>query len=763
MAGVIRACTMALALLPGIVQAASPAVGLVGGPLEIVVRSSSTGTPVAGARVEVVGTAVSASAGADGRVVFTELPAGRLLIRVTAEGHHPLDTLLEPEGSGVRLDVVVTPALIRADESIIVAATRAERVEAMVPRATTVIGRAAIEERGARTAPEMLQDHPGGWVQKTNHGGGSPFLRGLVGNQVLVLIDGIRLNNATFRLGPNQYTNTIDAFGLERVEIMRGSGSVSYGSDAVGGVVNLVTPKPVLSPAGRLTGASLTTRLASEGMEASARAEGFVSGSRLAARGGVTWRAFGDLVAGGSLGTLAPSAYDEANVDASLLWAPGPSTRITTVFQHVHQFDVPRYDQVAQRGFAVYAFNPQVRRLGYVELQHRLGRRWFEHVRLNASWHRSEEGRVRRRKGSVVETRESDVVSTMGVTADVQGRPSAWFSWNGGAEFYGDVVRSWRRDDNLSTGASTPGRGLYPDGATRQSVAAFAMATLTARRLVVDVGSRYTSDRVRAADRVFGTASIAPDAVVSSVAASWAIAGGVHAFGSVAQAFRAPNIDDLSTLGPFDFGIEIPPGDLAPERSVAVEGGVKFSVSRVAGSFTAFRLGLRDLIDREPTIFNGSTLLDGQRVYRRANLGEAYVRGTEADIEWRVTAHLTASAFASTTFGRQKAADIPLRRIPPANGMARLRYRWRGGAWADVAVRAARTQDRLAPGDLADHRIPAGGTPGWTAASVSASVPLGSRLTVGGGMANVFDRAYRIHGSGVDAPGRHLWLTATVR
>jgi outer membrane receptor protein involved in Fe transport len=685
------------------------------------------------------------------------------LVRVSAEGFHPLESLVVMQAADVVLDVVLTPGLIRADETVIVAASRTERVEATLPRSTTVIGLGVIEERAARTAPEILQDQSGGWVQRTNHGGGSPFVRGLVGNQVLVLIDGIRLNNATFRLGPNQYMNTIDAFGLERVEVLRGSGSVAYGSDAVGGVVNLITPKPVLSPAGRTAGGSFATRLAGQGMEASVRGDGFVSGSRVAARAGVTYRAFGDLVAGGSLGTEAPSAYNEADVDASVLWAPRPATRVTAVFQNVHQSDVPRYDQVAQRGYAVYSFDPQVRRLGYVELDQRVGRRWLEGVRVKASWHRSEEGRVRRRQNSAMETREEDVVSTVGMSADLRGRPSSWFSWNGGVEVYDDTVRSWRRDTNLSTGTTVPLRGLYPDGATRLSTAAFVMGTFQAGRAAIDLGSRYTRDDVRADDRVFGEASLAPDAVVSSVAVAYPLAPGAVIFASVAQAFRAPNIDDLSTLGPFDFGIEAPPGALAPERSVAFEAGLKLTRARVAASASAYRINLQDLIDREQTTFNGSPTLEGQQVYRRANLGAAYVRGVEADIEWRPTTSLSVFAFGSTTYGRQEAADVPLRRIPPANGLVGVRQRWSRGPWIEATVRMARTQDRLAPGDRSDHRIPAGGTPGWVTANISGGVSVGRGVSLVGGVANVFNEAYRVHGSGIDSPGRHLWLTVAVR
>jgi outer membrane receptor protein involved in Fe transport len=115
------------------------------------------------------------------------------------------------------------------------------------------------------------------------------------------------------------------------------------------------------------------------------------------------------------------------------------------------------------------------------------------------------------------------------------------------------------------------------------------------------------------------------------------------------------------------------------------------------------------------------------------------------------------TGFAAATIGRQAAVDVPLRRIPPANGYLAARYRWPRGVWLEANLRAARTQDRLAPGDRSDHRIPPGGTPGWVVSGVAFGVPFGSRITLSGGVANLFDVAYRVHGSGVDGPGRHLW------
>ena len=117
-----------------------------------------------------------------------------------------------------------------------VTAVRHEQHKIDSPRAVTIITAEDIRERNYRSVPEALMEAAGVWVQHTNYGGGSPIIRGMVGNQILILIDGIRLNNAIYRMGPNQYLNTIDINQVERIEIVRGAGSVLYGSDALGGI-----------------------------------------------------------------------------------------------------------------------------------------------------------------------------------------------------------------------------------------------------------------------------------------------------------------------------------------------------------------------------------------------------------------------------------------------------------------------------------------------------------------------------------------------
>ena len=98
-----------------------------------------------------------------------------------------------------------------------------------------------IIEKGARTTPEALMGVSGVFIQKTNHGGGSAFIRGLTGNQTLIVLDGIRLNNAIYRYGPNQYLNTIDMFTVDKIDVLKGIGAVEYGSDAMGGVIHVKT------------------------------------------------------------------------------------------------------------------------------------------------------------------------------------------------------------------------------------------------------------------------------------------------------------------------------------------------------------------------------------------------------------------------------------------------------------------------------------------------------------------------------------------
>ena len=137
-----------------------------------------------------------------------------------------------PRGPSFDLETTVVTATTEADAAF------------DVPYAVHIIPEARIDQ--LRTFPQALRDVPGVMVQETSAAQGSPFIRGFTGFRTLTLIDGVRLNNSTFRSGPNQYMGTIDPLGIERIEVVKGPSSVLYGSDAIGGTVQVFTKDPTI-------------------------------------------------------------------------------------------------------------------------------------------------------------------------------------------------------------------------------------------------------------------------------------------------------------------------------------------------------------------------------------------------------------------------------------------------------------------------------------------------------------------------------------
>ncbi|MDP7654995.1 MAG: Plug domain-containing protein, partial [Roseibacillus sp.] len=138
-----------------------------------------------------------------------------------------------------------TPRL-RAAETLllpetVVTASRTDEDSLQSMSSIGVVTAEQFQQQGYRTIPEALTNTPGVMVQKTTHGHGSPFIRGFTGRQNLLLVDGIRINNSTYRSGPVQYWNTVDGFSMDRLELVRSQGSVQYGSDALGGTMNILS------------------------------------------------------------------------------------------------------------------------------------------------------------------------------------------------------------------------------------------------------------------------------------------------------------------------------------------------------------------------------------------------------------------------------------------------------------------------------------------------------------------------------------------
>jgi hemoglobin/transferrin/lactoferrin receptor protein len=650
-----------------------------------------------------------------------------------------------------------TPDSLRGRQlnEVVVTAHRSEQSAFETPATIYALGQKQLKSYQPRTTPEALTGALGVFVQKTTHGAGSPFVRGLTGNQTLLLIDGIRLNNSTFRFGPNQYFNTIDAFTVERVEVLAGSGSVQYGSDAIGGTIHVLTTDATFDTGWQGLGA---VRWGSAGMEQSLRAEAAYGGARVAVRGGLTLRRFGDLLGGKNTGFQRPSGYDEQDFDLKAKFLLPKNLTLTLAHQHVTQQSVPVFFRYQLDNFALNVFDPQKRRLTYAKLSRESEKSLFREQTLTLSYQQTQEGRQNQRNGNVTRRFEDDRVKTWGLNLNNRSDWSRTTSLNTGMELYSDHINSQRYDLNTQTNATKYSRGLYPDGASALNYSIYSLLQSSlGKRLTLSGGLRYNGFVIDIPDATIGNSRLTPSALVGQTALSVALAAHSRLFAGLSSGFRAPNVDDLGTLGVVDFRYEVPTGSLQPEKSLTTELGYKLQTKRVSATLAYYRINLTNLITRIKT----AQVISGLNVYQKENTEAAYINGFDANAQLTILKNWQLQGNLSYCFGQNETKNEPVRRIPPLNG--RLSTAYELDKWF---VRAeylfAQLQDRLAQGDKDDNRIAKGGTPAWKIMNFYAGFQqkhVGLQLR----LENFFDQDYRTHGSGINGAGRSAWLTLTGR
>jgi hemoglobin/transferrin/lactoferrin receptor protein len=635
---------------------------------------------------------------------------------------------------------------------VVVTANRTTQQEIKISYTTNVIKRKELNRFQPRTTPEALMGTTGVFVQKTNHGGGSAFIRGLTGNQTLILIDGIRLNNSTFRFGPNQYLNTIDVFTIQQIEVVKGTGSVQYGSDALGGTIQVLTKDAQFSEAKKWSGGA-HTKFMSAGMEQTGRGEFNYSSSKFAATGGVTIRNFGNILGGDTTGFQNPSGYKEWAYDVKLKFLLRKNIELTTAHQQLAQQNVPVYHKVKLENFLLNEMNPQQRMLTYAKLKIENSNPFIKTIELTASHQQTKEGRNSQKNGSTVLRKENDEVNTLGFTASVQSVYNKNWTSSSGIDLYNDKVNSTREDINTISQVKKMNRGLYPDGAFYGNNSLFSLHQVQWRKLRLQGGIRYNIFNIRISDTSLGKVQLNPSAFVFNAGGIYSITSRQFVFASFSNNFRAPNVDDMGTLGIVDFRYELPAYNLNPERSFNYEAGYKYRSSKLNITATVFYMDLKQLITRVKT---EGQQINGYNVYIKENTDRAFIRGAEAEADIEISKCLRLQSGVAYTYGQNKTRNEPLRRIPPFNGRARITYQKH--KWFAAAENwFASKQSRLAQGDKDDNRIPQGGTPGFNVFNLLAGYEW-KQLRVQTGLQNLFNKDYRTHGSGVNGYGLSTWL-----
>lgn len=636
------------------------------------------------------------------------------------------------------------------------------------------------------TTPDTLGSLPSVMLQKTAQGLGSPYLRGFTGYRTLWMIDGIRLNNAVFRDGPNPYGNTIDPWSIERTEVVMGPASVLYGSDAIGGAINLFPWRPSAYNGtpdwqGRILYRGATADKGHGGrMQVSGNPSAY-----LGLTGGLTRKDIGDLSGGKHVGRQEKTGYDAQDADLNAILRTGENSELQLGFQRSRLDDVWRAHRTiyglewhgTSRGDdLVHRFDHE-RDLGYARLRLNFPGAPIDELQVTASRQVQREDRYRVRPAAVAD-RQGFRVETWGATFQLHSATPLG-RWVYGADYYQDRVDAYARAYPVAgSPAYQAKQPPVADNATYRTLGLFVQNTFATLgdKLEIVPGLRYSHSRARAADVADSSSGqrvdldSSWDALVGSLRVLYALSENRRQvlFAGVSQGFRAPNLSDLTRFDSARSGeVETPATDLDSEDYLAFEAGLKLGFERLDTRISLHHTRIDGMIVRTPT---GRLIANEPEVTKR-NAGDGYVQGLDGLLEYDLGAGWSAWLSGSWMYGRvdsypeadsDRERDYLSRLMPPTAGAGLCwsdkHERW----WAAIAAQAAARADKLSEGDRRDvQRIPPGGTPGYAVCRLSGGLRLSDAATLAVSIENIFDKDYRIHGSGVNEPGRGLVVNFT--
>lgn len=741
-----------------------------------------------------------------------------ILSSISLQAQDPLTSTKPVATDSTHLD---TAAVFDATQ-VVVSASRWEERASTVSREIITVTPAQISRNNPPTTADAIAQTGLVSVQKSQLGGGSPMLRGYAANAVLMVIDGVRMNNAIYRSGNLQNSITVDALALDGMEILFGPGSVQYGSDALGGVMAFRTRRPTFADTDstlHFSGASML-RYSSAMNELTGSVAIDLGNDRLASSTVITYSYFDDLRGGNSFMSAYPDfgkrPWYVERIDGkdSIITNPSPNLQTPTGYSQVNiienlhwkidrdltleygglfttSTDVPRYDRLLEEAnglprSAEWYYGPQLWTSHALTLRINNMNGLADNAVITGSFQFYEESRNDRRFNNSSLRNQTESVLIGALNADFRKQlhndgPTETDLYYG-VEAYVNDVSSEATRTNIITNEVTPTTTRYPDGGSIvTSAAAYAQLRHgVSRDLTLAAGIRYTwydlSSSSADSTRFPVPSSQFPDdlgfttsALTGSLGATYMLAPFMTIHGNVASGFRAPNVDDISKVFESAPGIlVIPNPDLGPEYAYTLEGGVQWRpASSVSVDVNAYHTWAVDAIEVRQTSFNGVDTIDidgvPTAIYANTNVGEASIFGVNAVVRATMFDHLICDATASYNQA-EDVNGVPLRHVPPIFGTVRLRWQqpsWSVGAsfwWA-----AAKPFDELPPEEQAKVGInyTQDGTPAWQRLDLSASYRLMSTMEAIVMVENLFDLNYHTFASALSAPGRNI--VASVR
>ena len=656
------------------------------------------------------------------------------------------------------LFVVSTPGMAQESETldeIQVTATRRPTATEHVSAALTAVSGEKIEKSKLTTDALMME--AGIFLQQTTPGQGAAIIRGLKGSEVLHLVDGFRLNNAIFRNAPTQYLALVAPGGIERIEVVRGAPASLYGSDAVGGVVQVLSRIPSFDVAGSRSEVYLAYDTADLGKIVRGS---FESGNEhLAGLVSAEYLETGNRRTGAGQ-RIAPSAYDARGARIAVSATPDETNSWLIDLQFARQPSTPRIDELVP-GFGQtepsseeFLFTPNDRLFAHVRYA-RKDWLWSADWTFDAGWQRIVDDRLARNFGSQIRRHEENSSDLFGLTTSAA-KDTDHGSWIVGVDYYHDRVDSRRIEEDIVSGQTQFVLPRFPDGSTVDHIAIYG-------NILHNLGNRHSLSgglRFSSIDTGLPNSSSEQDDVSADIGWIFDTTDRTRLIANVGYGFRAPNVFDLGTLGERPGNrFNIPNPNLESERITQLDIGLRHHRENWDIELTLFTLHYSDRI---ASVLTGAVTMDGRDVVQNQNVSSADIRGVEGSMHVALLPSLTADLIVNYLHGEQtetNGTENPADRIPPFNGRLSFHYQASNFSAVEAYFLFAGSQDRLSPRDVKDVRINPAGTPGWVTANIAVSWQSGERLKATARLENFLDKKYRLHGSGIDSTGRNLLLS----
>jgi len=720
---------------------------------------------------------------------------------------HPsyeITKLSKLEISKLKFRVGLKQKLVSLSE-VVVSANKWESDIREVPNQIEVIKSKDIVFENPQTSADMLAKENQVYVQKSQLGGGSPMLRGFAANRILLIIDGIRQNNAIYRSGNLQNILQADVNSIESAEVIFGPGTIIYGSDALGGVIDIhtLTPKITNDEKWSASGHGLA-RIASADFEKTIHADLDFSNNKWGFLFSISYSDFDDLKMGTRHNEYAtrPEYVTRINGVDSIVENSKPNlqrfsgynqlnfmTKIRQKFAEKNDWtfslymsktgEVPRYDRLLQyKGdhpkYASWYYLPQQWIMNSLNMNFNNPTRVYDDARFIMAYQNVKEGRNDRKYRNEWLRKRNETVDIFSFNGDFDKS----LKWNNflfyGVEFVYNGVRSEGMKENINTGEQEKIVSRYPDGDNNYYQAGVYLnwkKNYTKTPLSLQAGIRYSYVSLHSTFIDTSFYHLPYDAITIRNGALTGGAGMTYRPGAwqfkfnLSSGFRAPNLDDVAKIFDSEPGnVVVPNENLKPEYLYNADVGIVYKYDDILNfEITAFYSYLKNAMVRRDFQLNGqdSIYYDGvlSKVEAVVNAGHATIYGSSLLLNIRIISNLAFNTTLTYIKGRDDEGNA-MRHAPPLYGASTLTYELERLKLALSAVYNAEVSYvNLAPTERSKaymYATDAQGnpySPGWWTLNLKGSYAFNHSFLVTFGVENILDYRYRPYSSGITAPG----------